>query len=436
MSNLYLDFENINTNTEDIRAEAYLNLQQTIPTNNFNKVSIAKIILDVSDSSFYFCRVPLQNPQMIYSVNQDIPEYAGITDDDNNKFNQANGYYITNYKMILAYYDSLNNVIKLEEFPLLFKSNETKFNYNDIGLKATGTPNLYYVDNFNKYFISHSPNNLLSSFNDCIRYILSKKLNTISDTQYNHLLPKFYTDDKKLIVNNFTFGLNNDLQEKFPSNTLPLQVEEPEQVDPNNFTYPGHSSNPLFCIGFNKLFKNIFYHSLVSKEYTSDDLKTLDNTFTGDDNYYFLKLNQILDVSLSIADTTDTTKFYNISSQYVNEFYDFQDLQVIEICGDFPVQPLYRVSKNKDYILSMNNENKIDTMAQNVLFRLSISANSLAPTQFQFQQPSITNNYSSMINLNNTNYHIYVNYIDKYGNVYDATLSFGQRLYLSLCAFN
>lgn len=431
MSNLYLDFENINTNTEDIRAEAYLNLQQTIPTNNFNKVSIAKIILDVSDNSFYFARVPLANPQMIYSVNQDIPEYAGITDDDNKKFNQANGYYITNYRMTLCY--KSNNTLKIEEFPLLFKSNETKFNYNDIGLKTTSTPNLYYVDNFNKYFISHSPNNLLSSFNDCIRYILTKKLN-ITNPQYSHLLPKFYTDDKKLIVNNFSFGLNNDLQ---PDNTSEvLQVETPDQV--NSFTYPGssHSSQDLFCIGFNKLFKNIFYHSLVSKEYTSDDLKTLDNTFTGDENYYFLNLNQILDVSLSIPDSTTPTTKYNISSQYVNEFYDFQDLQVIEICGDFPVQPLYRVSKNKDYILSMNNENKMDTMAQNVLFKLSISANSLAPTQFQFQQPSITNNYSTMTNLNNTNYHIYVNYIDRYGNVYDATLSYGQRLYLSLCAFN
>lgn len=431
MSNQYLDFENINTNTEDIRAEAYLNLQQTIPTNNYNKVSIAKIIMDVSDSSFYFCRVPLQNPQYIYSSNQDIPEYAGILDDDNNKFNQANGYYITNYKIVLSYYDGSN--IKIEEFPLLFKSDETKFNYNDIGLKTTGTPNLYYVDNFNKYFISHSPNNLLSSFNNCIRYILTAKLN-INNAQYEHLLPKFYTDDKKLIVNNLSFGLNNDLQ---PDNqTEPLQVEEPEQVDSQNFTYPGNHSNALFCIGFNKLFKNIFYHSLVSKEYTSEDLKNIDSNFSSDDNYYFLKLNQILDVALSIPDATTPTTKYNISSQYVNEFYDFQDIQVIEICGDLPVKPLYRISKTKDYVLSMNNENKMDTMAQNVLFKLSISANSLAPTQFQFQQPSITNNYSTMINLNNTNYHIFVNYIDRYGNVYDATLSYGQRLFVSLCAFN
>lgn len=435
MSNLYLDFENINIDKEDRRAEAYLNLQQTIPTNNYNKVSIAKIIMDVSQSSFYFCRVPLKNPQYIYDTNSSIPEYSGITDDQGNKFNQENGYYQLDYTIIISYLDSNNN-IKLEEFPLLFKSDEVKFNYNEIGLKSTSTPNLYYVDNFNKYFISHSPNNLLSSINNCIRYILTNRLNTSSDVQYNHLLPKFYTDDKKLIVNNFSFGLNNDLQDKFPS-TLPLQVEEPEQVDPNNFTYPGsHSSNPLFCIGFNKLFKNIFYHSLVSKEYTSDDLKTIDNNFTGTESYYFLKLNQILDVSLSIPDTTDNTKYYNISTQYVNEFYDFQDLQVIEICGDLPVKPLYRISKNKDFVLSMNNENKMDTMAQNVLFKLSISANSLAPTQFQFQQPSITNNYSTMTNLNNTNYHIYVNFIDKYGNVYDATLSYGQRLFVSLCAFN
>lgn len=438
----YLDFEAINLKDADVRAEAFLNLQQTIPSNTFNKMAISKIDIDVGDN-FYFQRVPLENPQSFYddADGDFFPEYAtaadptvGLVDDDNNLFNQTNGWFQTKYKMIISYLDGSNH-IKLEEFPILFKSDEIKFNYSSIGKKLTDTPGDYIYDNFNDYFISYNPNNILNSFNTCIRIILCDRLN-ISDLQYAYLLPKFHTDDKKLFVDNLSFGYNNDLQNKNP--TLPLQVEWPEQVDPNNFTYPGSHTNKLFAIGFNKIVNGLLYHGLETKYYSPDDLVALDANFTTTEEYYFLKLEQILNVALSIPENATTpTAYYNISTQYVNEFYDLGDIKLIVIKGNLPVLPLYCIIKNKDYLLSAKQEGSLDTMAQNVLFKLSINNNTLCPTRFIFQQPSITNNYSSLIGgLNNTNYQINIEYIDKYNNSYDALLSYGDKIYVQLAAFN
>lgn len=438
----YLDFENINLKDEDIRAEAFLNLQQTIPSNTYNKISISKIDIDVGDN-FYFQRVPLENPQIFYD-NADgkfFPEYGtladpsvGLVDDENKLFNQSNGWFQTKYKMIISYLDTNNN-IKLEEFPLLFKSDEIKFNYSNIGKKLTDTPGEYIYDNFNDYFISYNPNNVLNSINTCIRIILTDRLN-ITNPQYSQLLPKFHTDDKKLYVDNFSFGLNNDLQ---PYNTSePLQVEWPEQVD-SPFVYPGsHTTQPLFCIGFNKIVNGLLYHGLETKYYSPSDLNDLDNNFNTNEDFYFLKLEQILNVALSVPDNTDPVNVkYNISTQYVNEFYDLGDIKAILLKGNLSVMPLYCMVKNKDYILSSKQENTLDTMAQHVLFKLSINNNTLCPTRFIFQQPSITNNYSSLIGgLNNTNYKINIEYIDKFNNSYDMLLSYGDKMYVQLCAFS
>ena len=426
MSITYLDFEHINTdNTKDINCEANLNLQTSLPINSYNKISICKIDLDVGNN-FYFCRVPLQQPQKYGSP---IDGYNGISDDEGNAFSQVNGWFITLFKIVIIYKDVNNNTVSFEA-PLLYKSSEVDFNYDNIG-KRNVSPGFYEYDNYNEYFISYSANNMLSSFNQCIKKLLSYKLG-ITNNQIIELMPKFHTDDKRLIIDNFSYGNNNDMQ---PDNNLILQVQYPEEV--NTGTYPGHTTpGPLFAIGFNNIANNLFYHGLVSKKYKKGYNTNLSTPLTED--YYFLKLDQILETSLTIPDITDPDNIkYNITSQYVNEFYDLGDIKMIIIKGNLPVAPLYSLRKTKDFILSSTDYFHISDVAENVLFKLSINNNTLCPTRFIFQQPSITNNYSSCIGgLNGTNYFVNIEYLDKYNNSYPALLSYGDKLFIQLAVFN
>lgn len=426
MSITYLDFENINTDdTKDIKCEAHLNLQTSIPINNYNKISISKIDMDVG-SQFYFCRVPLKQPQEEKTGAGSIASYVGITDESGYPFNQERGWFETLFKFVV-YYKSGSTLYR-KEYPLLYKSNEVEKTYAEIG-KRLDTGSNYYYDNFDEYFVSYNPNNMLSSFNICIKQVLKSHLN-ISSAQIVELLPKFHTDDKKLIIDNFSYGNNNDMQ---PDNNSILQVQYPEEV--NTGTYPGHSTpGPIFCIGINTITKNLLYHGLVSKKYKKGTNIASSGALSED--YYFLKLDQILETSLTIPDTSTPTTKYNITSQYVNEFYDLGDIKLITIKGNLPCPPLYSIRKTKDYILSTNSYSNFADVAENVLFKLSINNNTLCPTRFIFQQPSITNNYSSLLGgLNGTNYNVSVEYVDKYNNSYDASLSYGDKLYIQLCVF-
>lgn len=427
MSIIYLDFENINTdNTKDIKCEAVLNLQTSIPINNFNKISISKIDIDCGQN-YYFCRVPLVSEQTYYDNNSSFPEYTGLTDDNGNKFSQGNGWFETLFKFCI-YYKS-GGSLNCYEFPLLYKSSEVDFNYNSIG-KREITTGIYEYDNFDEYFISYNANNMLSSFNECIKYVIKDKLN-ISSSQIVELLPKFHTDDKKLIIDNFSFGNNNDLQ---PDNNAILQVQYPEEV--NGGTYPGHTTpGPIFAIGFNNVANNLLFHGLVSKKYKIG--YTLNSSTPLTEDYYFLKLDQILETSLSIPDTSTPTTKYNITSQYVNEFYDLSDIKMLVIkSSSLPVIPLYSIRKNKKFSL-ITNPSDISDVSEGVLFKLSINNNTLTPTRFIYSQNGLTTNYSSIIGgLNGTNYNVSVEYLDKYNNSYPALLSYGDKLFIQLAVFN
>lgn len=90
----------------------------------------------------------------------------------------------------------------------------------------------------------------------------------------------------------------------------------------------------------------------------------------------------------------------------------------------------------KDYLLDNNNSKESDVQSD-IMFKMSINNNTLVPTRFIFSQPSITNNYSSLVGgLNNTNYYVHISYIDKYGNNYDCMLSQGDKLFLSVACFD
>lgn len=427
MSITYLDFEHINLKEENVKAEAIINLSRNIPKNNYSKCAISKLDLDVGDN-WYFQRVPLKQPQTYKNSSTYISGYDMKDSSNNYIYNNDNGYFQTKYSFCVV--KKSGGSLVYTEYPILYKSSEVNYN-NNIPFKTTSTPGDYIYDNFNEYFISYNANNLLSSINECIRVILTKEFN-LSNNQYINLLPQFYTDDKKLTYSYFSYSSTNDMQDKFPS-SLPLMVSYPQEVDAG--LYPNHSTPTLFCIGFNKLSNNLLYHGLVSKKY--------DTTSTGLNNdYYFLKLDQTLEVALSIPDLNNNgtdDKYYNISSQYVNEFYDMGDIKVLTIQGSLPVAPLFTITKMKDYLLDNNNNNNKESDVQSdIMFKMSINNNNLVPSRFIYSNPSITNNYSSLIGgLNSSNtYYIHICYIDKYGNNYDMNLSQGDKIFLSVACFD
>ena len=151
-----------------------------------------------------------------------------------------------------------------------------------------------------------------------------------------------------------------------------------------------------------------------------------------------MKLDQILDIAYSIPEVSNSpTVFYNISSQYVNEFYDMGDIKLIVLRGNLPVPPLYSIRKNQDFILTNTKNTLYSDQEPDVLFKLSINNNTLVPTRFIYQQPNIQGNYSSCIGrINGNYYYISIEFVDKYNNAYDALLSYGDKVFVQLCCFN
>lgn len=427
MSITYLDFERINTDeNRDIKCEASINLKTSIPINSYNKISISKIDLDVGNN-YYFMRVPLKQPQTYKDNTSYIGNYDMKDSNNNYIFNHDKGYFETIFKFVI-YYDK-NGSFTAEEFPVLYKSDEVDFNYSLINKREITTGNFEY-DNFNEYFISYNANNFLSSLNECLKYVISNRLG-ITDKQIINLMPLFHTDDKKLIINNFSYGPENDMQE---DNNVILQVQYPEEV--NNGVYPAHTTpGPMFCIGLNKVGNNLLYHGLVSKKYNKG--YTLNSSTALTEEYYFLKLDQILDIAYSIPSVSNSTDKYNISSQYVNEFYDMGDIKLIVIRGNLPVPPLYSIRKNRDFILTNAKTTLYSDQEPDVLFKLSINNNTLVPTRFIYQQPNIQGNFSSCIGgINGNYYYISVEYVDKYNNSIESLLSYGDKVFVQLCCFN
>lgn len=412
MSITYLDFEHINNKDTDEICKADLNLSTTIPYNNYNKLSISKVDIDVDN--FYFMRVLLdKQPEDDDTV---FEKYTGLRDKDGNVFSNKYGWFLTKYKFVIKCKTSSSSQSITKECPVLFKSNEIQFNIDKIPFNKNESDNTRTYDNFNEYFCSYSPNNFLSSLNECIRVQLKNALN-LTDNQVINLLPKFHTNDKQLLVDNFTYGVGQELQNQ----DLIKQFQFPEEVE----NYSGNTK--CFCFGLNKDLNNLLYHSLTTKKYYKSS--------TYPEDYYFLELNQILNTSLSIPKNNSSTEYFNITTQYVNEFYDMGDIKVILIKSNLPVAPLYQNVKKPNYILD-SNENDTYDINDGVIFKMSINNNTLAPTRFIFSQPSITNNFSSLAGLNMTHYDITVFYYDKYGFSYPLTLTKGSKMYLQLACFS
>lgn len=427
MSILYLDFERYNDTKNNIKSEAILNFSTSIKQNNYSKIALTKLDIDVNN---LFCmHVPLLEPQEYKDNTSYIKNYDMVDSNGDYIFNQDNGWFETIFSFVLCYKDGNNNFVS-EEFPFLYKSEETDFNYNSIGKRET-TTGFYEYDNFNEYFVCSTPFNFLNSLNVSLKYAISDRLG-ITDKQIKELMPNFTTDNTRLIINNFSYGNNNDMQ---PDNNDILQVQYPEEVDDGN--YEGHTTpGPMFCFGINKEARDLLYHSLVNKKYSKDNPIFPSPGLTQE--YYFLKLDQLLETSLTIPSVSAPTTKYNITAQYQEEAYDsLLDIKTIVIKSqNIPMPPLFQNKKTKDFLLSNNNNSNVNYYSQDTLFKLCPNWNSLYPRRLIFNNNAITNNFSALYGLNQQQYSLNVEFIDKYNNSYEATLGSGQKLYAQIAVFN
>lgn len=428
MSILYLDFEKVNNSKDDILCQAELNLTTSIPYNTYNKISLCK--MDIDTNNLYCCRANLLQPQQLTDDTQYIAPYD--MKDSNNKyiFNTHNGWYKTIFKFVLIYKNGGSLVA--EEFPFLYKSEEMDYDQNKIPVRET-SPGYYEIDNFNDYFLCKHPFNLLNSFNICLKYAISDRLG-ITDQQIIELMPKFSTNDTDLVLNNFSYGPENNEQ---PYNNDILQVQYPEEVD--NGTYPGsnHSTpGPMFCFGLNKPASELLYAgSLVSKKYAKDNA-IFPSPLSED--YSFLKLDLVMETSLIIPSVSNASTKYNITSQYQKEFYDnILDIKSIVVrSNNIPMPPLFQNKKEKDFLLTSNNNQNLNYYSQDTLFKLSPNWNTLHPRRLIYNNMSITNNYNSLYGLNNTSYNLSIEFIDKFNNSFQAKLGNGQKFYAQLAVFS
>lgn len=428
MSILYLDFERYNDSKQNIKSEAVLNFSTSIKQNQYQKIALTKLDIDVNN--LYCLRCPLLQPQEYKDSSSYIKNYDMKDSSNNYIFNHDNGWFETIYSFVLIYKNGGSLVA--EEFPFLYKSEETDFNYASIG-KREKTTGFYEYDNFNDYFLCNTPFNFLNSLNVSLKYAISNRLG-ISDTQIIELMPNFTNDTTRLIINNFSYGNNNDMQ---PDNNDILQVQYPEEVDDG--TYPGsnHSTpGPMFCFGINKEAKDLLYHGLVNKKYSKDNA-IFPNPLSQD--YYFLKLDMILETSLTIPSVSNASTKYNITAQYQEEAYDkLLDIKSIVVrSNNIPMPPLFQNKKPKDFLLSNSDTQILNYYSQDTLFKLSPNWNTIFPQRLIYNNTAITNNFSALIGgLNNQQYSLSIEFIDKYNNNYEATLGLGQKLYAQIAIFN
>ena len=426
MSIYYLDFENNNFNPDlEINGIATLNLNQEIPPNQFDKCCITKLDLDAS-SNWYFMRVPLQPEQPYYDNTSYIPGYDMKDANNNYIYNNDNGYFITIFKFCLCYLDSNNN-LKIEEFPIIFKSPEVEYNKQiSYKLASNGTDIIW--DNFNNYFECKTADAFLSNVNNCIKEIINKKITGLSN-QILSLLPKFFTkNNQSLSINFFSYGKNSDLQ---PDNNDILQVEYPEEVQSN--TYVGHTSpGPLFAIGLNKSLSNLLYDKLVVKEYKKDG--PMLSQFNISENYYFLQLELILQSSICIDEVGGSSK-YNISEQLQLDFYDKGDLKLITIkSSNISIPPLYANTKKKDYLL-INDDISYDVQ-NSVIFKMSINNNQIIPGRFIYSNSNISGNYSWLKGgINATSLSLSFELVDKYNHSYLFKMPYLSKIYAQIACF-
>lgn len=219
MTNLYLNFNTINTNQEqDIKAQCKANFNHSF--NEFDKINIVKGY--ISCSNIHFMTIPLSENQTVVIGKQN------------------NGYYKTVYN--IKFYYNLNVETTL---PIYFKNYE-RTDIPDIA-SITHSDNTKTYDNYNDYFKIKNLNTLLKCINETLHDHLMSTLSILPDSNYVKIFPSFYTENNILYCDNISSY----------DNTTNIK----QNYDPTN------NVNGVFCFGLSKNIGKYIYNGLLNKEH-------------------------------------------------------------------------------------------------------------------------------------------------------------------------
>lgn len=386
---LYLDFYNLNNTVIDIPARANIAVDTARSGIDYKFISLAKI--DIDCSNLYLLKVPLQQPQQ-YNLS--------------GTYKQDEGYYETIFSFKYIDYDNKdNNIIPI---PIYFKSNEQT--HHIISYTEDITTHKRTYDNHDKYFEVYNLNNLLSSINENIRNYL---VNTIhwSETDAKKYAPCFYTDGDTICYNCLSNDQDNDANH--------VMVDAIGDLDDHLINEGTYAYQRKFTIGFSKNLSKLLLRPIMKKNINDYDFVNFETT--GISSYFEVE-------------DTDNIK-YKILSFYVNNAFDYvNDIRQLLITSNLSVQPLYNNVKQRSFKLDDNNFTC--SLSDNVIYKMQINSNSFNINRLIYSQPSITNNYSILNRLSNTNFNITVQFVDKYNNIIDYSLPPGDQMFIQLCAWS
>ena len=391
---LYLDFNKTGAETNNINksVRCIINPQNYLP-QDYTKIAVSKMDLCLN---IPFMTVELQNPQIHYLNTDSTTKQYG-------KYSQDDGYYqLKNFKIYYADYN--NGAMRYETRDIYFKNYE--FEKNNIETRDTTTPNLKYYNNFNNYFIINHFNSFCKSINENIKNLLYDMWNDLTDA--SNLQTLFYTD-------------NNNKLSCFM--LLDNQTGSHQHVLINDPTDIG-TDTKKFVLGFSKeLYELLLSPFTYNKfSYNNEEYYAPDNNLVGKGSVFNIQYSTY---------SYDLIELNNI--YYIDYAPTFTSLL---ITFNSTVSPLTVNVKTKNFIL---NDEGGDATLLNIpviqKFQLNRSTEQLY--KLVFSNSSITNNYSSINNMNLQRLELAVYAQDKFG--YNYELQFNNNneyIYVQLCVFN
>lgn len=386
---LYLDFQKINTTDDEQPAVANVSIDTARSGIDYKYISLSK--LDVDCSGLYLLKVPLQNPQRVNNTGD---------------YKQSEGWYETVFKF--RYYDYDNNGDNKKELSIYFKSNECEHYPIPYEINLQLGERLY--DNHQKYFEVHNLNNLCDSINENIRNFLVNVIHW-SQNDAKKYAPCFYVKDDEIIYNCLNNDQNNDCNH--------IMVDDLNDLTNDLVSVVGGTGyQKKFTITYSTNLSRLLLRPLMRKNINNFDMVKFSTT--GITSYF------------EVQDVDTVYKILNFVSK--NAFDYVPDIRQLIITSNLSVQPLYCNMKTKSYKLDDNT--LTNTLSENIIYKMQINTNSFNINRLIFSQTSITNNYSILNKLTNTNFMLRIQFVDKYNNIIDYNMPPRDQFYVQLCAWS
>lgn len=386
---IYLDFNKTNSDNNDTTCN--IDIQTQLPTN-FTKLAVTKADLTVN---IPFFTVPLVNPQYHYD----------LVNKNYNLYSQDEGYYETPYS--IYYCDYNNNSIRHEERKIYFKNYE--FVDNDKVNSKDNDNNYKIYDNFNNYFVINHFNSFLKSINENINKLLFDMWHSKEDA--DNLQTLFNTD------NNNT--LNIFMLSNYQTEGTHILVDNPEDAQTDN-------TGKKFCLGFNKALYDLLLSPFVYNKYSYNNIE------------YFSPNNGLVGKGTIFNISLGENKDYDMIELHNNYYIDYiPTFTSIVISFNSNVSPLTVNVRNKNFIY--NDKNIADTSLSNIpiIQKFQLNRNTEQIYKLVYNNNSITNNYSSINNLNLQRLTLKIYLQDKYGYLYETKFNNdNEYIYIQLAVFN